>query len=378
MPDRKGSPQLPVGPSERRASERLDSWKEIAAYLRRDDTTVQRWEKREGLPVHRHIHEKLGTVYAYKPELDVWWNNRRPRLEQQPKTPADRGRRLLWWAAGAAVLSLAAVVAVWQYRAHLAATARAEIVTRRVWTGPDADRLGSPSPDGRYCSYTDPATGDLAIRYLTTGQQRHLTNSRPRSRWECAESPVVSLDGKQIAYSWFNQDLFYDLRVIGADGSGQRVLYRNREVFCARPADWSPDRKHILARLSLKDQTNQIGLVEVANGSVRVLKSLGWRYPLKMNFSPDGRYIVYDLPPREDSQERDIVLLGVTPEAGEGREIPLFEHRGNDFVLGWAPDGRTILFARDRTGTLDAWAIQVAGGKPQGEPELVKKDIGRI
>src|SRR6185436_10631484 len=43
---------------------RLDSWKEIAAYLTRDVATVRRWEKREALPVHRHLHEKLGSVFA--------------------------------------------------------------------------------------------------------------------------------------------------------------------------------------------------------------------------------------------------------------------------------------------------------------------------
>ena len=50
----------------------LESWKEIAAYLKRDVTTVQRWEKREGLPVHRHLHDKSGSVFALKPELDRW------------------------------------------------------------------------------------------------------------------------------------------------------------------------------------------------------------------------------------------------------------------------------------------------------------------
>ena len=38
------------------ATDRLDSWKDIAAYLHRDVSTVQRWEKREGMPVHRHVH----------------------------------------------------------------------------------------------------------------------------------------------------------------------------------------------------------------------------------------------------------------------------------------------------------------------------------
>ena len=68
--------------SEPPVGERLESWKEIAAYLKRDVRTVQRWEGREGLPVRRHMHDKLGTVYAYKPELEAWLNNRRPRLEQ--------------------------------------------------------------------------------------------------------------------------------------------------------------------------------------------------------------------------------------------------------------------------------------------------------
>jgi TolB-like protein len=57
---------------------RLDSWKEIAAYLRKDVRTVQRWEKYEGLPVHRKPHEKLASVYAYVSELQAWWNDGHP------------------------------------------------------------------------------------------------------------------------------------------------------------------------------------------------------------------------------------------------------------------------------------------------------------
>ena len=53
-------------------SDRLESWKEIASYLKREVRTVQRWEKTEGLPVRRHQHDKLATVFAYKSELDAW------------------------------------------------------------------------------------------------------------------------------------------------------------------------------------------------------------------------------------------------------------------------------------------------------------------
>lgn len=63
---------------------RLESWKEIAAYLGRDVTTVRRWEKREGLPVHRLHHHKLGSVYCYTKELDSWRDKRAPEDATRP------------------------------------------------------------------------------------------------------------------------------------------------------------------------------------------------------------------------------------------------------------------------------------------------------
>jgi adenylate cyclase len=72
----------------RRADDRLDSWKGIAAYLKRGARTVQRWEREEGLPVHRLRHDALGSVYAYRPELDAWWSSRGAELrgEAAPET----------------------------------------------------------------------------------------------------------------------------------------------------------------------------------------------------------------------------------------------------------------------------------------------------
>jgi hypothetical protein len=68
---------------------RLDSWKEIACYLNRSERTVRRWEEREGLPVHRQLHDKRGSVYAYPDELRDWWESR--RLHEAPQAePPDR------------------------------------------------------------------------------------------------------------------------------------------------------------------------------------------------------------------------------------------------------------------------------------------------
>src|SRR5258708_13511662 len=66
--------RLPDPPAN--SADRLDSWKEIASYLRRDVRTVQRWEKKEGLPVHRHQHDKLGSVYAFRADLETWFTTR--------------------------------------------------------------------------------------------------------------------------------------------------------------------------------------------------------------------------------------------------------------------------------------------------------------
>lgn len=89
--------------------DRLDSWKEIAAFLQRDVRTVQRWEKHAGLPVHRHT-SRLRTAYAYRSEIDAWW-----RAHEQTITGAgDAGARTGWpgWIGRASLLAAAAVVTV--------------------------------------------------------------------------------------------------------------------------------------------------------------------------------------------------------------------------------------------------------------------------
>src|SRR6202051_3775756 len=75
------SPEKPS--SEQPPRQRLDSWKEIATYFNRDVTTVQRWEKREGMPVHRHLHDRAGSIYAFITELDAWARSRNVRLVQE-------------------------------------------------------------------------------------------------------------------------------------------------------------------------------------------------------------------------------------------------------------------------------------------------------
>ena len=243
-----------------------------------------------------------------------------------------------------------------------------EMVTRRVWAGPGEYIGGSLSPDGRYLSCVDWATGDLALRDLATGKMRHLTNNTESG--EYAFFSTISPDGKQVAYDWFGKN-GPDLRLVRWDGSAPRVLYASKGIY-PFPMGWSPDGKYILTRFYREPNTHQIGLISVADGTARVLKTVDWS-SLKVSFSPDGRYIAYDGPQQQDSDNRDIFSVA----ADGSREIRLVEHPADDQLLGWTPDGNHILFASDRSGTMSAWLQRVSDGKPQGPPELVKQDVGQ-
>src|SRR5437763_15578367 len=129
-------------PSVRPPEDRLDSWKEIEAYLSRDLTTVQRWEKREGMPVHRHLHDKMGSVYASRAELDAWARSRNREAQESgndapspnPSAPPrclailtslTRWTFVLPWAAVGAALAISA--SLWLQR------------TEHFWRNPIAD-----------------------------------------------------------------------------------------------------------------------------------------------------------------------------------------------------------------------------------------------
>ena len=97
-------------------NDRLDSWKEIAAHLNRSVRTVTRWEHEEGLPVHRHLHSKSGSVYASKAELDDWWKNRGVNVDASDSADQSRrfrGARRLWIVASTVAIFLALSAIVW-------------------------------------------------------------------------------------------------------------------------------------------------------------------------------------------------------------------------------------------------------------------------
>jgi Tol biopolymer transport system component len=244
-----------------------------------------------------------------------------------------------------------------------------------VWTSPGANHLGAPSRDGKWLSSVDPETRDLALRDLATGTMRRLTDkgSRAASK-EFAYFSTIAPDSSAVAYAWFNREGFYELRLSPTEGGPARVLFSNEEAGFVQPTAWSPDGKRILTLLFRKDNVSQIALIDAKTGSVRVLKSLNWVYPKKMDFSPDGRWIVYDSFSHDGAKERDLFVLSVDGS----REQRLVENPAEDSFPIWSPDGSRVYFASDRGGAMGLWAAPVADGRPAGEAQLVLPGLGRF
>ena len=245
--------------------DRLDSWKKIASYLKRDVRTVQRWERREAMPVHRHLHDKLGSVFAFRSELDAWWESRRTRLAQEGaddgerpthvlQTPEDVSRktaarvhpsRLVRLGVAAAVILLAGALAWiaeetdYFWRSPLA-NAR---FTRLDFAG--TEQAAAISRDGKFVAFLADQDGqsDAWISEVGRGTFRNLThgalselavvNPALRALGFSADSSLVSIwtrraDGSQAG----------DVNILAAPTAGGPLRPYLKE---AAELDWSHD-----------------------------------------------------------------------------------------------------------------------------------------
>jgi Tol biopolymer transport system component len=247
------------------------------------------------------------------------------------------------------------------------------LVTRRVLTDASGVR-GVLTADGKYISNIDRGTGDVVQFEVASGQTSRITNRGPWSEGEkWYDYQLFSGDGKQIAYGSYTKDLPYQLRIRNLDGSGLRTLHSEKESYI-QYLDWSPDAGSILALRNVSSKASELTLISTADGSVRVLRSFAsaWGMLKRARFSPDGRYVAFSSVGEGSPPHGDVFLM-----TADGRnEVVVAGHPAEDQLLGWTPDGRSLVFLSDRSGTWDIWTAHITGGKQQGEPEPLKKDFG--
>ena len=224
-----GDPASGTLPSERPPEDRLDSWKEIAGYLNRDVTTVQRWEKREGMPVHRHVHDKMGSVYSSRAELDAWAKGRNLRAAQgeiteaplpssQDLTPQSTtsSSRTRWKLALALAAGATLVVAagLWlQKKEYFWRSPLAEARFRTLTDFEGLEPAAALSRDGQFVAFLSDRDGpmDVWVTQVGSGQFHNLTHGS-----------VAELDNPSVRTLGFSPDgafvTFWVRRHDGASG----------------------------------------------------------------------------------------------------------------------------------------------------------------
>ncbi|MBI4660063.1 MAG: tetratricopeptide repeat protein [Verrucomicrobia bacterium] len=270
----------------------------------------------------------------------------------------------------------------------------AATTVRQIWSS--ARTLGdSVSMDGRYLSFVDLMSGNVAVRDLLVGQNRLLTNNPTAGTDGFPEQCVLSRDGKRIAYNWvhYGKETFSSgLLVAGVESGSSRVLLAQETNRWVVVEDWSPDGKWIAAIEARWEQgympgnwegTNSqvsISLVGTANGMVRKLVHLGGISPFSgsnARFSSDGRYLAYNHSRNANARGRvqptnDIVIVDLETEA---RRVAV-EYVAHENFVGWAPRDTGLLFTSDRSGTTGLWSLEL--NKVDAKPKLLKADVGDI
>jgi len=351
-------PETPV-------DDRLDSWKEIAAYLDRDVTTVQRWEKREAMPVHRHLHDRMGSVYASRAELDAWARSRNVQAARQngngaspippapqphleiPAPPA-RKKYLVLLAAAAA---LAIVVVLWLQR------------TEYFWRNPLADarfqtitdfggveQAAAVSRDGHFVAFLSDRDGqmDVWITQAGSGQFHNLTRGgAPELVNPSIRALGFSPDGSLVTY-WVrrqNGSNQGDISIWGVPtlGGEPRPYLEGVAEF-----DWSRDGSRLAYHTPGPGDPLFVSNGGLASGLRPIFAAPAGLHSHFPSWSPDTAYIYFvqgSLPDKLD-------VWRISPNGGSPERITSHNARVSHPVL---LDRRTLMYLAGDSDGAGPW-----------------------
>ncbi len=246
------------------------------------------------------------------------------------------------------------------------------LAARLLWNAAGG-RFRSVSRDGRLVTFEENRTGTASVRDLATGDTRVLpcggdvydsmlngVGSRlsPDGRWvafSVRESPLPAVGGRIV------------LGIIHPDGTGKVTLYRTEPGHSVYPYGWTPDSKQVLCRTSPlpgdapSDAEPDLVLISVPSGEVRTVRRTSIDDGGDPAVSPDNRWIAYSAKGRLHVVSID----GVT-------DTEITTGPGADYIAGWSPDGKHLLFANNRSGEPGVYRIAVQQGRASGAAELLR------
>jgi Tol biopolymer transport system component len=338
---------MPDDPQVDPPGHRLESWKEIAEYLRREVRTVQRWEREQGLPVHRHAHQRRSSVYAFPTELDQWRSGRAPESPKPPSRPLWRRPAIL--ASAVIVLAASATLAEWGWSAFR--TARSPFLRIEIQPLIAAGNAMSAaiSPDGRYLAYGVSETGgqSLWLRDLGSGTSTQVVPPSAAGYTRL----TFSADGSFLHF--FNAGGLYQMPALGGTPS---------QLAQGTPA-LSPDGKRLAFRRRAGEETaiwvaNLDGSGErklAVRKSPESFQSLAW--------SPDGKLIACTVGTSAFAGT-DATVVTLDSESGSENAFATRKWWSID-DLAWLPNGRGLLLVTREPPlkVFRPWYLSYPGGE---------------
>lgn len=337
-------------------TDRLDSWKEIAGYLKRDVTTVQRWEKREGMPVHRHLHDKLGSVYAYQSELDAWTNSRtvtqvQPREDRKDAAP-PRSRRMWPFGLGVASGVIALIFGYGLLRARTDMFWRnpiADAQLKRVTDFGGVEQAAAISRDGLFIAFQSDRDGhmDIWLKQAGAGRFKNLTKGRfPELVNDQVRTVGFSPDGSLVTF-WTKRAgsvRVWAVPVLGGEPQPYLPLPESAAEF-----DWSHDGSMLVYHTTgegdptfvreVKDGTKERPLLRAGTG-------LHAHFPV---WSPDGGFVYFVQGEILESDLRHADIWRVRSTGGTPERIT---HHNSRVTHPLLLDDRTLMYlATDADGS---------------------------
>ena len=395
--------QLSPSPTSARPPEdRLDSWKEIASYLNRDVTTVQRWEKREGMPVHRHLHDSVGSVYASRAELDAWARSRKPpapppnghngsspnALAPPPdsaiSTPSTgwtfvlaEARRHKSVLAAAVLAILAIALAAGFGLDKLAGRSRRTIDTRNITVRPFTENgqaidFASISADGKLIAYGQrEGERSLRVKQVATGSEVTVVPPQPGF---FVFGATFTPDGNYLYYTHADPSNPNDINLYSVPSLGGPSRQIVADV--ASAVSFSADGKRMVYTRTFQGKGEDQVLIANADGTgEKVIFRLGWadRGPLASNPSWAASSDLIAVSACEAGKNEIASILVLTPD---GKLVKRFPLPMLVWAVAWLPDSSGMFFegAEKSTGLRkQIWFKPY----PAGEPFKVTNDLSQ-
>jgi Tol biopolymer transport system component len=353
---------------------RLETWKEIAAYLNRDLRTVKRWEHSRGLPVHRLPGGSKASVYALSGELEAWRQSATsPIVEEAQGAETTTKRHGIWWAAGSVALLAFAALVLWLVL-PVGPTPVPRVTRLTSFRG--VEWFPAFSPDGKQVAFSwngeQEDNYDIYAKLVDLGNPLRLTSDPDMDL-----APVWSADGRQIAFLrwWLGAPKYQYMSVPALGGAEHRLAQGSitpNAIGIPLPAiAWTPDSRWlIIAEAPVPEGPNALKLVSPETSEARWLtappaNSPGDCCPV---VSPDGRTLAFlrATPGRQQTP----ILLPIAPNGEPSGALRPLEFPSCRNPL-WSGGGSELLCVVGDGEDRALWRIPVSNSRiPQRLPSI--------